>query len=169
MNKEIRILIGEIITVFLLCTSVIVYFNNKIEQKLTIDNDYYAYALTNLNIEEKENYKYNFYPMTDEYAIANLKDSIFVINNYGVTTNYQLIFVVSKDSTINIENMKLRINDKIITLNNYDYEDEFNFYYNIEKGVIDKMDSIDINYRVWLDEKTDILTGNILKYYFEVI
>lgn len=169
MNKENKLLIGEIVISILLCVILIIYLNNKIEQKLVIDSDYYAYALNNLKIEEKESNKYNLYPMTDNYAEENLKDNIFTINNYGDTRKCKLMFIVSKSSTINTKNINLKINNKIFSLNNYNYEDENYFYYFIGEETINKKSSLDINYCLWLNEETDELVGNVFKYYFDVI
>lgn len=169
MNKEIKFLIGEIIIITFLSVMTLLFLNKTINNKDKIINNYYTYAEKNITIEEKTKYNYNLYPMTDNYAINNLKDSTFIINNIGNKTNYELLLVIDKNSTLNTENIKFKVNDKVINLNNYNYQDDHNLYYYIEKSTLKEREYKSITYKLWLDENTNIITGNNINYHFELI
>ena len=107
--------------------------------------------------------------MTDEYALNNLSNNVLTINNNDNSEKtYKLVLKVSKDTTIELNNIKFKVEDSIIELDNTSYEDNDNYYYEFNPSSLHKNEKININYILWLDENIKELTGNDLIYSFEV-
>lgn len=139
-----------------------------IEDKVKKEKEILKYV-DNMTVNITENNNYNLYPMTDEYAEKNLFSNTLVINNNSnKNKEYQLILKVSKSSTIKLENLKFKVSNKLFRLDEFSYEDNKYYYYEVFREKLSKNNHTDINYKLWLDEKTEILTGNDLVYSFEV-
>lgn len=167
-NKNVKVLVNDLIIIlfllFLTITIIPKIVGNKKVLADTLINYSSPLALT---IVEKSNNE--LYPMTDNYAINNLnKSTICITNSSNREINYQLLLKVNKESSIGLNNLKLRIGNNITKLDNYQYEDEGNYYYSVYSSKLGREDNTNVDYLIWLDENTSIITGNNLIYSFEI-
>ena len=168
MNKIIKGLIIEIFFFSLVIVGSIFTFPNLKEENLKKTEAILAYS-NKLSINKVDENNYNLFPMTDEYAINNLKyNTLKVTNMVNKDIDYELFLVIDKKSTLNVENIRIKVDDKIDYISNtLSYEDEDCFYYLLSTKKINNNSYNMINYIIWLDDKTQNVNGN-LNYAFEV-
>ena len=116
--------------------------------------------VSNLSIDFVNKEEYYLFPMTDEYAITNLKKNTVKVTNYNNSyRQYSLYLKVDKSSTTDIDSLKFMFNDKIIDFNEiYSYEDETYIYYQVYNNNIKDIDYIDYIY--WLNSESKITNVN---------
>ena len=169
MNKQINGLIIEIFFFSLIVIGYILTFPNLKEDNLKKTEAILAYS-NKLTINTLEENNYDLFPMTDEYAINNLKVNTLKIDNVSSKgVNCELLLKVSKNSTLDIGNLKIKIDDKIDYISNaFSYEDGEYYYYLLNTKMIDGNDYNIVSYIIWLSSDTKNVNGS-LTYAFEVI
>lgn len=167
MNKEIKGLLIEIIILSFIIVINVIFWPNLREEHLKKTEAMMGY-ISNLSIDiisDEENY---LLPMSDEYAINNLKRNIIEIKNYDNNfKNYTLYLRIDKDYTIDIKKVNFMFNNKIINLENTYFHENNNYvYYNVYNGNI--KDKEYIKYICWL-KKDSVINSNNFNYSFEVM
>lgn len=167
MKKEIRGLISEIIFVSILIVVMIPLFSNLVNSNLKTTESMLATS-SKLTISEEKADNGLLFPMTDEYAKDNLKDSIITINNtQDQTQSYNLIFRVAKDSSITCDLIKIKVNDKISYLTeNNSYEDDNYYYFIIYTSSVKKSEEVAVSF--WMKEEVTKLNGGNFSYSFAI-
>ena len=167
MNKEIKGLLFEIsVLSFIIIINIIIWPSLK-EEHLKKTDAVMSYV-SNLSIDFVNNEEYYLFPMTDEYAINNLKKNTIKVTNYNNNyREYSLYLKEDKSSTINIDSLTFMFNDKIVDFNEiYSYEDENYIYYKVYNNNIKNIEYVD--YVFWLKSDSEITNVNFI-YSFEVI
>lgn len=159
MNKEVKGLLYEIVTLcFIIIINLIIWPNLK-EEHLKKTEAVMSYV-SNLSIDIVNKEEYYLFPMTDEYAITNLKKNTIKVTNYNNSyKQYSLYLKVDKSSTTDIESLKFMFNNVIIDFNEiYFYEDENYIYYQVYNNNIKDIDYID--YIFWLNSDSQLTNVN---------
>ncbi len=155
LNKLIRHKIIEI-TICLLI--IVVSFpvwglwqNDNIVYAKTYDNTSYAYV----NVSMYQNYE--MYPMKDMEALKYLYPMKVTLEKSVVSsTHYTLVIRVSKNSNIDLSEIKLSINNQVYFLNELFYKEDDNYiYYLIDEGVLKEL-SKEYYLNIWLDENATL-------------
>lgn len=108
---------------------------------------------TSLDIENPIDYV--MYPMKDEDALNNLAPCFLkVINGTYSTESYQLILVVSKESTLDYHYLNISLGDKVYPLMDLPIrEDEGSYVFLLDEGTICG-ETKEYEARIWLDKRT---------------
>jgi len=167
MNKEMKSLIMEIFFFTFIIVISIPIWSSLNEDNLNKTEAMLSYS-SNLTIDKIVDNNYNLYPMTDSYAIDNLDNNVLRISNVSnKKIMYELLFMIDNKSTLSIDNFKMKVNDKILSIkDNYLYCDDTYCYYLLDTFEIDKNNYNNIDYMLWLGEKTANINGT-LTYAFE--
>ena len=149
MRREIGFVIKELIVVFIILVTTYSYWDrldNKMEKSNLIAQN------NSLGINIVENNISKLYPMTDEYAIENIDDTIINISNtYKDNLNYKLGMKINKNNNLDYKHLKIKVNNEIYSLDSrYDGEDQDYVYFDLIKKEIDT--NSDVNFAMWLDE-----------------
>ena len=167
MEKEVRGLLLEIVAlVFIIIITIIVWPNLKEEhlKKTEVVMNY----VNNLSIKTVNKEDYYLFPMTDEYAIDNLRrNTIEIKNNDNVNKEYILFLKIDKDCIDNINSLKFMFNNNIIDFNDvYSYEDGNYVYYQVYNNDVKDNDYVDYIY--WIKSDNENMNINF-KYSFEIV
>ena len=113
---------------------------------------------------------YSLNPVSDEYAIRNIEtQDLIVYNNSNTNENYALVLKINKNSTANIDKLKINVNYQISYLKDYSsYEDDKNTYYVIAQDNI-VANSQKYVLSMWNDETADVNNNDTLNYEFMII
>lgn len=135
------------------------YYETYNQKRLT----FYVEKMANLN---------NLIPVKDE-QVTELIDYSYVniVNNTYENKEYYFILSVDKNSTLNVEYLKLNINGKIIKLSDRYYnENDYLKYYLIDDSEIEKENIKRNRIYIYLDYETPNEAQNKeLKLYFYVL
>ncbi len=122
-------------------------------------------------IEEKNPINYVMYPMSDEKAISSLKPChLTVKNDLKEDIDYTLALSISKESTMNLNNLNILINDRVDKLTNLKCVEEYDYIYFIldNDNLINQKNEYDVIF--WLNEDTsDLAMEQELIFSFEII
>lgn len=153
-NKRIVNLSFEILfAVLLIIGSYFTFCNNTTTKEVFAYNNYHK----ELDLKEiKPLVLTNAIPMTNDKALESYEKSIYqIINNNNSKVKYRLIYRIY-NSPIKVEwfNYYLKINNKETISNlgnlgpkeNIDYTDLI-----LTEGIIDKLETKDVEYLIWLD------------------
>ena len=167
MEKEVRGLLLEIVAlVFIIIITIIVWPNLKEEhlKKTEVVMNY----VNNLSIKTVNKEDYYLFPMTDEYAIDNLRrNTIEIKNNDNVNKEYILFLKIDKNYIDNINLLKFMFNNNIIDFNDaYSYEDDNYVYYQVYNNNVKNNDYVDYIY--WIKSDNENMNINF-KYSFEIV
>lgn len=167
MEKEVRGLLLEIVAlVFIIIITIIVWPNLKEEhlKKTEVVMNY----VNNLSIKTVNKEEYYLFPMTDEYAIDNLRrNTIEIKNNDSVNKEYILFLKIDKNYIDNINSLKFMFNNNIIDFNDvYSYEDDNYVYYQVYNNNVKNNDYVDYIY--WIKSDNENMNINF-KYSFEIV
>lgn len=158
INKEITKCIIEIITLIFIVifTYPVLHMIRESEgAKIAEYYDNYEASDVTLYYEKKADLN-NLYPVTNEYALNNLDYSIInVINNTKENKKYNLMLIVEKNSTLDINYLMININGKTLKLSDCYYtENNYITYYLIDSNTI-KTNTINYNkIYIWLNSDT---------------
>lgn len=167
MEKEVRGLLLEIVALtFIIIITIIVWPNLKEEhlKKTEVVMNY----VNNLSIKTVNKEDYYLFPMTDEYAIDNLRrNTIEIKNNDNVGKEYILFLKIDKNYIDNINLLKFMFNNNIIDFNDaYSYEDDNYVYYQVYNNNVKNNDYVDYIY--WIKSDNENMNINF-KYSFEIV
>lgn len=167
MEKEVRGLLLEIVAfTFIIIINIIVWTNLKEEhlKKTEVVMNY----VNNLSIKTVNKEDYYLFPMTDEYAIDNLRrNTIEIKNNDNVNKEYILFLKIDKNYIDNINSLKFMFNNNIIDFNDaYSYEDDNYVYYQVYNNKVKNNDYVDYIY--WIKSDNENMNINF-KYSFEIV
>jgi len=153
---EICILLCVICVSFILC--------KEVGESLNSEN----VKMNSLSLEIIENNYDMLYPMTDNYAKNNLEGIVLNISNYNKNDiNCRLLMVLEKDKDLEYNNLKIKVDEEIFSLDNrYVYEDDDFLYFDLTHREVDKNENI--NFAMWLDENTKDLSKYSFTYNFLV-
>lgn len=105
----------------------------------------------------------------DERALEYIEPtSISFRNRNSYAKEYDILFLVSKNSTINYKDIKVSLDGNIYALNKIEVmEDDTNYYFLLKKDGLDAYSQKNVDARIWLDEDTKItdnmsLTSNFI-------
>lgn len=167
MEKEIRGLLLEIVALtFIIIITIIVCPNLK-EEHLK-ETEVVMNYVNNLSIKTVNQEDYYLFPMTDEYAIDNLRrNTIEIKNNDNVNKEYILFLKIDKNYIDNINLLKFMFNNNIIDFNDaYSYEDDNYVYYQVYNNNVKNNDYVDYIY--WIKSDNENMNINF-KYSFEIV
>lgn len=168
INKIIHIKIMEImmVVVFVIGSYFIWSSLNQSELFQLLENTSlptsYAY------IEVLNENQYNMYPIEDEEAMKNLMpNTIQMVNNTYFDTLYSLGIRVRKTSTLDYQNLKLSMQNKVSYLKDfYVAEDNIYYYFLLEEGNI-QASTISYDIKIWLDVESNAdVFGKTFEYEF---
>lgn len=125
--------------------------NDNIAYAKSYDNTSYAYV----NVSMYQNYE--MYPMKDMEALKYLYPMKVTLEKSVVSsTHYALVMRVSKNSNIDLSEIKLSINNQVYFLNEHFYKEDDNYiYYLIDEGVLKEL-SKEYYLNIWLDENATL-------------
>lgn len=84
-------------------------------------------------------------------------------NRNGYKKNFELLLLVSKDSTISYKDLKLAIGEKIYNVKSLEMsEDNNNYYFTLNNYTLDAYSENSIMVRIWLDEDIETPSGKSL-------
>ena len=167
MGKELKGILGEILIVIFIIVISIILFPNLSEEKLKKTEAIMSYV-NNLSINVINKEDYFLFPMTDEYAITNLKrNTIEIKNNDNTKKEYILFLKVNKNYTNDINSLNFMFNDNIINFDKvYSYDDDIYVYYQVYNNSIKDDDYIDYIY--WIKSDNEMTNINFT-YSFEIV
>ncbi len=124
-----------LITLFLVLVSIPIWLSfdlTELEEAKKYDN--YNY----INYEYLNNPHYTLMSVSDDYGLKNIETQDIVVYNYTkADATYTLVLRIDKNSTINIEDIRLNVNFEVQALTNYRfYEDSKYYYYIIDSDSI---------------------------------
>ena len=167
MEKEVRGLLLEIVALtFIIIITIIVCPNLKKEHLK--ETEVVMNYVNNLSIKTVNQEYYYLFPMTDEYAIDNLRrNTIEIKNNDNVNKEYILFLKIDKNYIDNINSLKFMFNNNIIDFNDaYSYEDDNYVYYQVYNNNVKNNDYVDYIY--WIKSDNENMNINF-KYSFEIV
>lgn len=167
MEKEVRGLLLEIVALtFIIIITIIVCPNLKKEHLK--ETEVVMNYVNNLSIKTVNQEDYYLFPMTDEYAIDNLRrNTIEIKNNDNVNKEYILFLKIDKNYIDNINSLKFMFNNNIIDFNDaYSYEDDNYVYYQVYNNNVKNNDYVDYIY--WIKSDNENMNINF-KYSFEIV
>lgn len=99
----------------------------------------------------------------DERALENIiPTNIALRNQNSFAKEYDLIFLINKNSTVDYNYVRVSIDDNIYKLNEMNKtEDEVNYYFNLEKRELNKYTTEEVNARIWLDGNFNLENNNL--------
>ena len=107
--------------------------------------------------------------LSDEDVLNMSNDNLFsIVNKKDNEYKYSLYLRVNKDSTIDVDKVKIKLDNEIFNLKDiYDSEDDKYYYYLLKSDKI--LDEVDFSYLVYLDNDTTNYGNNSLTYSFLVV
>ena len=107
--------------------------------------------------------------LSDEDVLNMSNDNLFsIVNKKDKEYKYSLYLRVNKDSTIDVDKVKIKLDNEIFNLKDiYDSEDDKYYYYLLKSDKI--LDEVDFSYLVYLDNDTTNYGNNSLTYSFMVV
>lgn len=106
----------------------------------------------------------NLYLINDN-ANVNLNNNIIsIVNNKNINIKCHLIIIIDKNSTVDINYLRYKINSEVKKFDNLIYEDGSNYYYLIDDISIDANSDIDEEFVMWLSDEYKNLDQNTLSY-----
>ena len=156
-----------IITILLVIISIPIWLSfdlTELEEAKKYDN--YNY----INYELLNNPHYTLVSVSDDYGLRNIETQDIVVYNYtNANATYTLVLRINKNSTINIDNIRLNVNHDVQSLNNYRfYEDNDYYYYIIDS---DRIQGSSQKYALsmWNDENYKQDVNNEFNYDFLIM
>lgn len=156
MERSInRLIISVVITTLLFFISIPLW-NYSVAKRSAILASSYGDLAISINIG-------NFDPLVaieDYRAFDYIKPTpISFRNRNSFKKDFELLLLVSKDSTIDYKDLKIAIGEKIYHVKSLEMlEDNDNYYFIINNYSLDAYSEDSIEARIWLDENTQ---GNI--------
>lgn len=147
----IRNTIIEIVVVILMVLiSIPVWKSFDLTEYETVATTYSNKVYTQIEVSDISDYV--LYQVADEVAILNLKPiEITLSNPSSATEEYNLYFVINKNSTLDFKMLKINYNEEIKSLNQIlSYEDEEFYYFKLNSGNITN-EVIKEEMLVWID------------------
>lgn len=151
INKKIFYLIFEIISLLL-----IIFITNNLWNKMTAREVNVAYAYTNESklILNVDNNLSSLVPIDDDKISNEEVINIEIININNIKKKYNLYFVI-KDTNLNEDYLKIRLNNEINYLKDLKFKEEDGFsYYKITSGNIDKQSKEIVVLNLYLSSET---------------
>lgn len=165
MGKAKYIIIRMIIVVTLCILSIPIWFNknNSLSGALAMSFDN---EIVSISIDQ-------FKPLIvidDNEALSIIEPTKVLIKNHSDRTeSINLVFLVTKTSTIDYHYIRVSLDDKIYNLNSLNrYEDADNYYFVLENINIEAQSNIEYGTRIWVNTSagklpnTSSLTTNFL-------
>lgn len=120
----------------------------------------YSYKV-NTKLELSDLSDYVLYQVNDELATTNIKPiNIKLINNTSVSERYNLYLMVSKESTLDYNVIKVKYLNEIKYLSDLEMiEDELNYYFSLSEGQIES-GVIENDLLLWIDSSKDADINN---------
>lgn len=158
---EDTIMVIILLVVTLSCRKMIIDKNRNSEEVLNKIGSYSVNVVSNNE---------TLYLVSDEYAKNKMEyDNIQINNNSNTASDYKLYLRLDDNSTLDINSLKVSVNDEEYILNDlYEYEIDGYKYYNIHDSLIDKVDNV--SFKVWISNSlVDNISGESLIYSFVVV
>ena len=157
INKQIRkTIIKLFFTIIIFIIALVMWINPNTTIANLISNN--PYSEGNVVLEQIKPLSIsNISPISDEDAIKNYDNAILkVVNNKNTTSNYELIYRISNNSTLNSKFIKYKLennNSKIDFLYNSEIKKGDGYTdYILHKGTIKPEDNLEFSFIIWIDE-----------------
>ena len=166
MNKEVRSLVMEISFIVLLLVICIPIFVNA---SSNYNNSLKRIVNDDIVITNMVHNSFGLSALSDEDVLNMSNDNLFsIVNKKDNEYKYSLYLRVNKDSTIDVDKVKIKLDNEIFNLKDiYDSEDDKYYYYLLKSDKI--LDEVDFSYLVYLDNDTTNYGNNSLTYSFMVV
>ena len=166
MNKEVRSLVMEISFIVLLLVICIPIFVNA---SSNYNNSLKRIVNDDIVITNMVHNSFGLSALSDEDVLNMSNDNLFsIVNKKDKEYKYSLYLRVNKDSTIDVDKVKIKFDNEIFNLKDiYDSEDDKYYYYLLKSDKI--LDEVDFSYLVYLDNDTTNYGNNSLTYSFLVV
>ena len=166
MNKEVRSLVMEISFIVLLLVICIPFFVNA---SSNYNNSLKRIVNDDIVITNMVHNSFGLSALSDEDVLNMSNDNLFsIVNKKDKEYKYSLYLRVNKDSTIDVDKVKIKLDNEIFNLKDiYDSEDDKYYYYLLKSDKI--LDEVDFSYLVYLDNDTTNYGNNSLTYSFMVV
>ena len=166
MNKEVRSLVMEISFIVLLLVICIPIFVNA---SSNYNNSLKRIVNDDIVITNMVHNSFGLSALSDEDVLNMSNDNFFsIVNKKDKEYKYSLYLRVNKDSTIDVDKVKIKLDNEIFNLKDiYDSEDDKYYYYLLKSDKI--LDEVDFSYLVYLDNDTTNYGNNSLTYSFLVV
>ncbi len=166
MNKEVRSLVMEISFIVLLLVICIPIFVNA---SSNYNNSLKRIVNDDIVITNMVHNSFGLSALSDEDVLNMSNDNLFsIVNKKDKEYKYSLYLRVNKDSTIDVDKVKIKLDNEIFNLKDiYDSEDDKYYYYLLKSDKI--LDEVDFSYLVYLDNDTTNYGNNSLTYSFMVV
>ena len=166
MNKEVRSLVMEISFIVLLLVICIPIFVNA---SSNYNNSLKRIVNDDIVITNMVHNSFGLSALSDEDVLNMSNDNLFsIVNKNDKEYKYSLYLRVNKDSTIDVDKVKIKLDNEIFNLKDiYDSEDDKYYYYLLKSDKI--LDEVDFSYLVYLDNDTTNYGNNSLTYSFMVV
>lgn len=166
MNKEVRSLVMEISFIVLLLVICIPIFVNA---SSNYNNSLKRIVNDDIVITNMVHNSFGLSALSDEDVLNMSNDNLFsIVNKKDKEYKYSLYLRVNKDSTIDVDKVKIKLDNEIFNLKDiYDSEDDKYYYYLLKSDKI--LDEVDFSYLVYLDNDTTNYGNNSLTYSFLVV
>ena len=155
MEKNIIKLVLSVVITTLLFFISIPLWNFSVAKRSAIFASQYGDLAISLNME-------TFDPLVviEDYRAFDYINptKISFRNKNSFKKNFELLLVVSKDSTVSYKDLKVSIGDKIYNVKSLEtFEDSDNHYFILNKYSLDAYSEDSIMVRIWLDEDIENL------------
>ena len=152
LNKLQRRLYQDvIITLLLVIISIPVWLNFELTSVAKIASGYDNYNYVQyelLNDASKMVLPYE----DDEALIKCETQDLIVYNNSNTLEDYSLVLKINKDTTLNLNNIRINVNYEVDYLNEYEvFEDTISYYYILDKDSI-VADAYKYNVSIWNED-----------------
>lgn len=150
MEKSInRLILSVVITTLLFFISIPLWNYSVAKRSAILANEYGDLAISvNMGIFDQ------LVAIEDYRAFDYIKPrEISFRNRNGFKKDFELLLLVSKESTISYEDLKVAIGEKIYNIKSVEMlEDDDNYYFIIDNFSLDAYSEDSIEVRLWLDE-----------------
>lgn len=158
VNKNIiRLIVEIIITISLVFISIPVWNNINNNTSYASMADYYNTG----SYEKLSIYKIQdmdtktMIPTSDNEALKKQGTIIAIRNGSNYNISYNLYLKISKNSTINKNNLKISVNDKIYNLSKlYKKDNDKYYFYILDNNTVKKNMGNKYDIKLWLNETT---------------
>lgn len=154
MEKSInRLIMSVFITTLLFFISIPLWNYSVAKRSAILANEY-----GDLAISVNMGYFDQLVAIEDYRAFEYIKPTeVSFRNRNGFKKDFELLLLVSKDSTISYEDLKVAIGEKIYNIKSVEMlEDNDNYYFILNKYSLDAYSEDSIEVRIWLDENIKV-------------